>query len=233
MGVTRSFSGFKDTDTDTFADLGVGDAGQVITTVNGAAVWANAASGVPDLAANIVVQTNAAGGLANSSVTITELGYLSGATSNLQAQIDGKKATGSPKYTVTQANLTASANCTNTYADVAGCNMAVTTANLSITTTANPESIMLSVYGTLYFASGASDTVIGYQIDSGTMVPVCHLGPANGVLSSFGATVPATIAAAAGSHTINLCASGPATAQLLQGTNNGSTGISVSQISWS
>lgn len=44
-----------------------------------------------DLAANIVVVSDAAGKIANSAVTVAELGYLIGATSNVQAQLDTKR----------------------------------------------------------------------------------------------------------------------------------------------
>lgn len=59
-----------------------------------------------DLAPNIVVVTNASGKVANSSVTTTELGYLSGVTSGIQAQFATKQAmiTGAAS-TVTTANL--------------------------------------------------------------------------------------------------------------------------------
>jgi hypothetical protein len=110
--------------------------------------------------------------------------------------------------------------------------MKIATANATITTTLNPESIDISVYGTLYFVSGASDTIVGYQIDGGAAIPVLHLGPASGVLNAFGATVPATISAAAGSHTVNLMVCGPTTGQFVVGANNGATGISIKQISW-
>lgn len=47
-----------------------------------------AASGVPTLTASRAVVSNAAGGLAVATTTSTEIGYVAGATSNIQAQID-------------------------------------------------------------------------------------------------------------------------------------------------
>jgi hypothetical protein len=61
------------------------DAKQI--TVTGAASTVTASN----LAPNIVVVTNAAGKLSNNAVTTTELGYLAGATSGIQAQLDTKR----------------------------------------------------------------------------------------------------------------------------------------------
>jgi hypothetical protein len=67
-------------------------------TGNGASLTGIGASGAAstvfttNLAANVVVQTDAAGKLANSSVTVTELAALSGTTSAIQTQLDGKLA---------------------------------------------------------------------------------------------------------------------------------------------
>ena len=52
-----------------------------------------------DLTANTVVVSNATGKIAVSTVTITELGYLTGATSNVQAQINTKAPTDAPTFT--------------------------------------------------------------------------------------------------------------------------------------
>jgi hypothetical protein len=52
-----------------------------------------------DLTANVVVVANATGKIATSTVTITELGYLGGATSNVQAQIDTKAPLNAPTFT--------------------------------------------------------------------------------------------------------------------------------------
>jgi hypothetical protein len=52
-----------------------------------------------DLTANTVVVSNATGKIATSSVTITELGYLGGATSNVQAQINTKAPLDAPTFT--------------------------------------------------------------------------------------------------------------------------------------
>lgn len=93
MGVTRNFSGFKDTDTDTFADLGVGDAGQVITTVNGAAVWADAASGVPDVGSNGQVLTVVAGEWASTNIDVA-LNAMEGASNGYFMVYDPENADG-------------------------------------------------------------------------------------------------------------------------------------------
>ena len=71
-------------------------------TVTGAASTVTASN----LAPNIVVVANAAGKLSNSTVTTTELGYLSGTTSGIQAQLDAKQIilTGAAS-TVTASNL--------------------------------------------------------------------------------------------------------------------------------
>jgi hypothetical protein len=61
-----------------------------------------------NLTANVVVVSNASGKIAVSSVTATELGYLAGATSNVQAQINTKQATITGGATsITTSNLTA------------------------------------------------------------------------------------------------------------------------------
>ena len=61
---------------------------------------------VSNLAPNVVVVTNAAGKLSNNAVTITELGYLAGATSNVQAQLNAKQITVTgAASTVTTSNL--------------------------------------------------------------------------------------------------------------------------------
>ena len=52
-----------------------------------------------NLTANVVVVANATGKIDVSSVTITELGYLSGATSNVQAQINTKAPLDAPTFT--------------------------------------------------------------------------------------------------------------------------------------
>lgn len=46
-----------------------------------------------DLSANVALVSNASGKIASSSVTTTELGYVSGVTSAIQTQLDGKQAT--------------------------------------------------------------------------------------------------------------------------------------------
>jgi hypothetical protein len=52
-----------------------------------------------NLTANVVVVSNATGKIAVSTVTITELGYLGGATSNVQAQINTKAPLNAPTFT--------------------------------------------------------------------------------------------------------------------------------------
>jgi hypothetical protein len=61
------------------------DAKQIVLTGAASTVTAS------NLAPNIVVVTNAAGKLSNNAVTVTELGYLAGATSGIQAQLDTKR----------------------------------------------------------------------------------------------------------------------------------------------
>jgi hypothetical protein len=69
--------------------------GQVVYIENTASfLWWTGADwedfgGAPTLTANRAVATNGSGELAASTVTATELGYLSGATSNIQTQING------------------------------------------------------------------------------------------------------------------------------------------------
>lgn len=61
-----------------------------------------------NLNANIVVTSDSNGKLANSAVTSTELEYLSGLTSNVQGQLDGKQATLTGATTTTSnSNLNA------------------------------------------------------------------------------------------------------------------------------
>lgn len=59
-----------------------------LTRFNGSA-WENF-GGAPSLTANRAVETNGSGALAASTVTATELGYLSGVTSSIQTQLDAK-----------------------------------------------------------------------------------------------------------------------------------------------
>ena len=60
------------------------------------------------LTADMAVVSNGSGALAASSVTSTELGYLSGVTSGIQAQLDGKQATVTgAASTIVSATLTA------------------------------------------------------------------------------------------------------------------------------
>jgi hypothetical protein len=62
-----------------------------------------------DLTANRVVISNPLGKIATTNVTTTEVGYVSGVTSAIQTQIDGKQATiTGAATTVTSSNLTAS-----------------------------------------------------------------------------------------------------------------------------
>jgi hypothetical protein len=58
-----------------------------LTRFNGSA-WEN--FGLPALTANRAVETNGSGALAASTVTATELGYLSGVTSSIQTQLNAK-----------------------------------------------------------------------------------------------------------------------------------------------
>jgi len=69
----------------------VGTNGQTLTT-NGAGVltWTTPSTGFSGTA-NRAVITDGSGALSSSSVTSTELGYLSGVTSNLQTQLDAKE----------------------------------------------------------------------------------------------------------------------------------------------
>jgi hypothetical protein len=60
-----------------------------LTRYNGSA-WET--FGLPTLTANRAVATNGSGALTASTVTATELGYLSGVTSSIQTQIDGAGA---------------------------------------------------------------------------------------------------------------------------------------------
>lgn len=62
-----------------------------------------------DLTASRTLVSNASGKIAASSITSTELGYLSGVTSAVQTQLDGKQATiTGAATTITSSNLTAS-----------------------------------------------------------------------------------------------------------------------------
>lgn len=68
-------------------------------TITGAATTITSA----DLATSRAVITNASGKIAASSITSVEIGYLDGASSNIQTQLNGKQASGS--YAVTTNNL--------------------------------------------------------------------------------------------------------------------------------
>jgi hypothetical protein len=98
---------------DTVAKLGVGTTGQVLvvdsTTATGLA-WADkqdpitgAATTITttDLTASRALASDITGKVAVSSVTVTELGYVSGVTSAIQTQLNGKSPTASPTFTGT------------------------------------------------------------------------------------------------------------------------------------
>lgn len=77
-----------------------------IANVEGTITGAASTVVTSNLAPNIVVVTQAGGKVANSTVTVTELGYLGGATSNVQAQLNTKQSTlTGAATTVTTANL--------------------------------------------------------------------------------------------------------------------------------
>ena len=66
-----------------------------------------------DLTANRALISNGSGKIAASSVTSTQLGYVSGVTSAIQTQLNNKAALNSPTFTGTPKAPTASAG-TNT-----------------------------------------------------------------------------------------------------------------------
>ena len=66
-----------------------------------------------DLTANRALISNGSGKIAASSVTSTQLGYVSGVTSAIQTQLNNKAALDSPTFTGTPKAPTASAG-TNT-----------------------------------------------------------------------------------------------------------------------
>ena len=85
-------------------NFGIPPVANVEGTITGAASTVT----FSNLASSIVVVSDAGGKIANSAVTTTELGYLHGLTSNVQAQLNTKQGniTGAAQ-TITSANLTA------------------------------------------------------------------------------------------------------------------------------
>jgi len=80
-----------------------------VANVEGTITGAASSVVLSNLGASIVVVSDAGGKIANSAVTTTELGYLHGLTSNVQAQLNTKQTTVTgAAQTITTANLTAS-----------------------------------------------------------------------------------------------------------------------------
>ena len=122
------------------------------------------------LTANTAAYASNDGVIKSSSVTKTELEYVSGVTSAIQTQF-AAKANNAP--TITQANLNATnAAVTQNYVDQAGANM-IAIANMvcTITTTRTNEIVQLIYNGDVVGGAASHDIFYGYQIDSGT--PVC------------------------------------------------------------
>lgn len=205
MGTTRSFSGFKDTDTDTYASatwtanraIESGADGKLaasavtkaeLSYLSGATsniqAQINGIDAVPTLAANIVVQTDSAGELANSSVTTTELGYLSGATSNIQAQINGLGSGRDFSYYLTTVNnsteITLVSGTVSPSTFVINGNTYSVTANLTCNL-ANSGAGGLDTgtiaANTFYYIYGIESS--GLKLIASLAVPSAGVGPAN------------------------------------------------------
>ncbi|GEM_PF-1345655 len=113
-----------------------------------------------NVAANSVLVSNAAGtGINAASTSNTEIGYLVGATSNIQAQINTKIAAPTIVSTTWSADQTVSVG--TAWANAAQ----IGSISLSVTATGNP--ILLSFFGST--SSGSSGSLmVGYQLDSAT-----------------------------------------------------------------
>jgi hypothetical protein len=110
---------------DAVARLGVGTTGQVLVVNPSTATgleWANrqetitgAATTITtaDLTASRALASDITGKVAVSSVTATELGYVSGVTSAIQTQLNGKSPTASPTFTGTVTGTPSNGISTN------------------------------------------------------------------------------------------------------------------------
>lgn len=85
----------------------------VLTLFNGTA-W-ETFGGAPSLTANRAVATNGSGALTASTVTATELGYLSGVTSSIQTQISAIPTPGMVKVGATSFSGASSASINNVF----------------------------------------------------------------------------------------------------------------------
>jgi hypothetical protein len=125
-----------------------------LTRYNGTA-WENVAT-VPTLTASRAITTNGSGALSASTVTATELGYVSGVTSAIQTQIDTKA---NAAYTINNisANYTIVAGDSGKFVVSTGSAITVTVAN--VLTVGQRIDFLQDGAGQITFAAGSGVTL--------------------------------------------------------------------------
>jgi len=147
-----------------------------------------------------------------TNITLTEIGYLDGVTSNIQTQINN----------LGSGTITEDSNAADF--EITGTSFTATGLEVSVTTIAN-ERPELKFVGTMNAISGSQAyCIFGYQIDADTEVGVLAVNTSasgDGVNASFSLRLPAMTAA---THTVKIVAkevSGGATNGNLFGTGAG------------
>ena len=147
--------------------------------------------------ANRALVSNAAGtGINATSVTTTEIGFVSGATSNIQAQINTKRSTASGKVLTDFQSCTATGSFTSSGTGYNDIGLLCT-----FTVAATSDVVSVNFMGTGGF-SGTQNGMVAYQIDAATQVDVLQLGgSADRLNQSFTADLTGL---SAGSHTAKI-----------------------------
>ena len=171
--------------------------------------------------------------MASNTATPTELGYLSGVSSAIQTQLNGKAASGTAvTRTITEASISTDTASFNSWANQAGGNMsAISGLSCTITALAS-ERPRLTFYGTVAMTANPCSIYFGYQVDSGTPVIVGqHLERnSNGTVNkpiSFSVLLPAL---SVGSRVIKIAMSGGSCTLLATDANQFSCKMQVEQV---
>ena len=129
-----------------------GNAGKVLSTNGTTLSWEENITGAAttiksdDLTASKALISNTSGKVAVSAVTSTELGYLSGVTSAIQTQLNGKQASGS--YVTTDTAQTVSAIKTFSAIPKVSATIGSTDNSTNVPTTAWTRSLITSIMNT-------------------------------------------------------------------------------------
>ena len=124
-----------------------------LTMFNGTA-WVN--SGVPTLTANRAVASNGSGELTASSVTATELGYLSGVTSAIQTQLNAKE---NANYTVSNLSANYTIQATDASRLIVSTGSAITVTIANVLSVGQRIDFLQDGAGQITFAAGSGVTL--------------------------------------------------------------------------